>query len=171
MSAVTHHEVTITGGIEEVTITSGTTIVATHRRHWGREHTTYDPLHYLALLERKPGAIDFARPLRSSWELPDCFATLRRRLEADLGHPGTSEFIKVLRLLEHSSVPALSRAVERALDIGATTSDAIALILFHHAERPVSLFSLDGHPHLKPFVIDPPDLAAYRTLTSQGAPS
>ncbi len=133
------------------------------------------PLHYLALLERKPGAIDFARPLES-WKLPDCFAILRRRLEADLGHRGTREYIKVLRLLENSTVPSLSRAVEEALAIGATGSDAIALILFHHAERPVGLFSLDGHPHLKSVVIDPPDLSAYATLTnealtSQGAAS
>jgi hypothetical protein len=126
-------------------------------------------------LERKPGAIDFARPLES-WKLPDCFATLRRRLEADLGHRGTREYIKVLRLLESATVPFLSRAVEEALAIGATGSDAIALILFHNAERPVGLFSLDGHPHLKSYRIDPPDLSAYATLTnealtSQGASS
>ena len=68
-------------------------------------------------------------------------------------------------------VPSLSRAVEAALAIGATGSDVIALILFHHAERPVGLVSLDGHPHLKSVVIDPPDLSAYRTLTSQGTAS
>ena len=33
-----------------------------HRRCWGREQVTYDPVHYLALLERKPGALDFAAP-------------------------------------------------------------------------------------------------------------
>jgi hypothetical protein len=77
----------------------------------------------------------------------------------------------VLRLLENSTVPSLSRAVEEALAIGATGSDAIALILFHHAERPVGLFSLDGHPHLKSYRIDPPDLAVYQTLTGQGAAS
>jgi hypothetical protein len=169
-TAYAHHELSVVGGIEEVTITSGTTVVARHPRCWEREQTTYDPLHYLALLERKPGAIDFARPLES-WKLPDCFAILRRRLEADLGHRGTREFIKVLRLLEQSTVPALARAIEAALTIGATGSDAIALILFHHAERPVGLFSLDGHPHLKSVVIDPPDLSAYRTLTGQGAAS
>ena len=167
-TAYAHHEVTVIGGIEDIAITSGTAVVARHRRHWGKEHTSFDPLHYLALLERKPGAIDFARPLES-WELPGCFATLRRRLEADLGHPGTREFIKVLRLLESSTLPALTKAVEAALDIGATGSDAIALILFHHAEQPVGLFSLDSHPHLKSFVMDPPDLFAYRTLTQQGA--
>jgi hypothetical protein len=31
------------------------------------------------------------------------------------------------------------------------------------------LFSLDGHPHLKLFAIDPPDLHAYRVLTQIGA--
>jgi transposase len=167
-TAYAHHEVSVTGGIEEVSITSGTDVIARHRRHWGKERTFFDPVHYLALLERKPGAIDFARPLEN-WELPECFATLRRRLEADLGDKGIREFIKVLRLLENTTIPALARAIQSALAIGATGSDAIALILFHHAERPVGLFSLDGHPHLKSFVIEPPDLSAYRTLTPQGA--
>ncbi len=75
----------------------------------------------------------------------------------------------MLRLLENSTIPQLAKAIESALSIGATGSDAIALILFHHAEQPVGLFSLDGHPHLKSFVIDPPDLSAYRTLTNTGA--
>ena len=84
---------------------------------------------------------------------------------------GTREFIKVLRLLENSTMSALTKAVESALAIGATGSDAVALILVHHAEQPVGLFSLDGHPHLKSFVIDPPDLSEYRTLTETGAAS
>lgn len=169
-TAYAHHEVTVVGGIEEVAITSGTNVVARHLRHWGKERTSFDPVHYLALLERKPGAIDFARPLEG-WELPECFATLRRRLEADLGDKGTREFIKVLRLLEDATVAQLTKAIETALSIGATGSDAVALILFHHAEQPVGLFSLDGHPHLKSVVIDPPDLSAYRTLTQIGAAS
>src|SRR5271169_3090505 len=167
-SAYAHHEVTVIGGIEEVAICSGTDVIARHRRHWGKERTTFDPLHYLALLQRKPGAIDFARPLEN-WELPGCFATLRRRLEADLGHKGTREFIKVLRLLENATLLALTKAVESAITIGATGSDAIALILMHHAEQPVELFSLDGHPHLKAVDIEPPDLTAYRALTGLSA--
>src|SRR5271163_4348117 len=167
-TAYAHHEVTVLGGIEDVAITSGTDVVARHTRHWGKEHTTFDPIHYLALLERKPGAIDFARPLEN-WGLPECFATLRRRLEADLGDRGTREFIKVLRLLEGATLPELTRAVTQAINIGATGSDAIALILMHHAEEPVGLFSLDGHPHLKSVAIDPPDLTAYRSLTATGS--
>jgi len=119
-------------------------------------------------LERKPGALDFAKPLEDL-NLPDCLKTLRRRLEADLGHSGTREFIKVLRLLERATLAELADAVTQALAIGATGSDVITCILLHHKEAPVALFSLDGRPHLKQVAVDPPDLGAYDTLTQKGA--
>jgi hypothetical protein len=90
-TAWAHHDVTVVGGIDEVAIVVGPTVVARHRRCWAKERTTYDPRHYLALLERKPGAFDVAKPLER-WELPACFALLRRRLESDLGSAGTREF-------------------------------------------------------------------------------
>ena len=167
-TAYAHHDVTAIGGIDDVSIAVGPTVVARHARVWSKEHTTYDPRHYLALLERKPGALDVAKPLED-WDLPDCFAILRRRLESDLGSSGTREFIKVLRLLEHTTLRELTAAVEVALSIGATSQDAVRLIVLHRAERAVGLFSLDGHPHLKLFAIDPPDLGAYDALTQIGA--
>jgi hypothetical protein len=60
-------------------------------------------------------------------------------------------------------------AVEAAIAIGATSADAISLIVFHRQERPVGLFSLDGHPHLKSVAVDPPNLSAYTGLTQKGA--
>jgi transposase len=167
-TAFAHHQLTVVGGMEGVRIVEAAHLVATHPRSWEKEQTTFDPRHYLALLERKPGALDVARPLQG-WELPGCFALLRRRLEADLDHLGTREFIKVLRLLERASVSELAGAVQAALAIGATSSDAIALILHHRQERPVSLFSLDGHPHLRPYVIEAPDLSAYASLRGASA--
>jgi transposase len=167
-TAFAHHELTVTGGIEQIEISSSTELVASHPRDWGAEQTTYDPRHYLALLERKPGAFDFARPLEQ-WDLPVGFRLLRRRLEADLGSAGTREFIKVLRLMEHANLGELTGAVDAALAIGATSADAVALILYHRSERPVGLFSLDGHPHLKSVRVDPPDLTRYAALTAQGA--
>ena len=75
----------------------------------------------------------------------------------------------MLRLLEHTTLRELTAAVEVALSIGATSQDAVRLIVLHRAERAVGLFSLDGHPHLKLFAIDPPDLGAYDALTQIGA--
>ena len=142
--------------------------MATHPRCWSKEQVSFDPRHYLALLERKPGALDVARPLEG-WDLPECFSVLRRRLEADLGSTGTREYIKVLRLMEAATLNELTGAVEQALSIGATGSDAIGLILTHAKETPVGLFSLDGLPHLKAVAVEPPDLGAYRALTEIGA--
>ena len=62
-TAFAHHGLTILGGIDEISITAADELVATHPRHWGREHVSFDPVHYLALLERKPGAFDAAKPL------------------------------------------------------------------------------------------------------------
>ena len=45
----------------------------------------FDPLHYLALIEQKINALDQAAPL-AGWQLPEEFATLRRLLEARMGH-------------------------------------------------------------------------------------
>ena len=133
-------------------------MIARHPRHWGKEHTTFDPSTTWPFSNASP--VPSTSPGRSSTgTCPSASPHLRRRLEADLGHEGTREFIKVLRLLERATLPELTKAVESALTIGATGSDAIALILFHHAEQPVGLFSLDGHPHLKSFAIDPPDLS------------
>jgi transposase len=164
-----HQPVTVVGGVDEVRLVVGGRLVARHRRCWGKEQTHFDPVHYLALLERKPGALDFARPLEG-WQLPDCFGVLRRRLEAELESHGTREFIKVLRLLEGAAVPQLAAAIEYALGVGAASADAVRLILEHRREQPVGLFRLDGHMHLKAVRVAAPDLAAYRALVEEGRP-
>jgi transposase len=168
-TAYAHQAATVVGGIDEVRLVVGARVVARHRRCWDKEQTRFDPVHYLALLERKPGALDFARPLEG-WDLPDCFGVLRRRLEAELASQGTREFIKVLRLLEGAPVPQLAEAVEYALGVGATSADAVRLILEHRREQPVGLFRLDGHLHLKAVRVQEPDLSAYRALVEEGRP-
>jgi transposase len=164
-----HRRVTAVGTVDEVRIVVGDRTVATHRRSWGREGVFYEPVHYLALLERKPGALDFAAPLEG-WELPVCFGVLRRRLEAELAGPGTRQFIKVLRLLEWAGLKELTRAVAQALELGVADADAVRLILEHRRERPVGLFCLDGRPHLKLVDVPGPDLGGYATLMAGVTP-
>jgi transposase len=164
-TAYAHHRVTVVGTVDAVRVVFGDRVVASHRRRWDREQVTYDPVHYLALLERKPGALDFAAPLEG-WELPVGFGILRRRLEAEFGGPGTRQFIKVLRLLEGATPNELTRAVERARELGVADADAVRLILEHWREEPVGLFCLDGRPHLKLVAVPAPELAAYSSLTA-----
>ena len=160
-----HHRATVVATVDDVRIVVGDRVAATHRRCWGREQVFYEPVHYLALLERKPGALDFAAPL-AGWELPVCFGVLRRRLEAEFGGPGTRQFIKVLRLLERAGLDELTRAVERALELGVADADAVRLVLEHRREQPAGLFCLDGRPHLKLVAVPAPDLSAYASLAA-----
>jgi transposase len=160
-----HHPVTAIGTVEEVRLVVNDHLVASHRRCWKKHETFFSPIHYLALLERKPGGFDFSRPLQE-WQLPSCFDLLRRRLESDLeGSRGIREYIKALRLLETASLSQLTGAVEQALAIGATSVDAIKLILECRRQVPIALFSLDGHPHLKTARVPNIDLTSYRGLT------
>src|SRR5262249_24653251 len=101
-------------------------------------------------------------------ELPDGFAVRRRRLEGERAGRGTREFSKVHRLLEHAAVGLRAAAVEPARVLGATSAAAVRLILAQRRERPVGLFSLDGHLHLKAVQVQPPDLTAYRCLVEGG---
>ena len=167
-TAFAHHDVTALGGIEQVRLLVGTDVVATHPRCWSKEQVCFDPRHYLALLERKPGALDVARPLEG-WDLPECFSVLRRRLEADLGSPGTREYIKVLRLMESATLKELTGAVEQALSIGATGSDAIGLILTHSKETPGRAVQPRRAPAPKGRRRRGPRPRAYRALTEIGA--
>jgi transposase len=164
-----HRRLTAVGTIDAVRIVVGDHVVATHRRCWDREQVTYNPVHYLALLERKPGALDFAAPFEG-WELPVCFGVLRRRLEAEFGGAGTRHSIKVLRLLERASPAELTRAVERGLELGTADADAVRLLLEQRRERPAGLFCLDGRPYLQLVGVPAPDLSAYAGLLAGMAP-
>lgn len=166
-TAYAHHQVTAVGNIQEVRLIVNDRVVARHPRDWARENVHYDPLHYLALLERKPGSLDFARPLED-WQLPECFGVLRRRLEGEQQSHGRREFIRVLRLLETLELAELARAIERALAIGATTVDAIRILAQQGREQPSQWFSLDGRPHLQGHEIPPPHLDRYVSLLPGG---
>ena len=98
-TAYGHRDVVVKGYVDVVVIVCGSEEIARHRRSYGREELIFDPLHYLALLERKTGALDQAAPL-TGWALPDEFLRLRRLVETRLGTAGTREYVQVLRLLE-----------------------------------------------------------------------
>ncbi len=71
-AAHAHKKVMVKGYVDRVEIALGAEIVARHGRSYVRGDVVYDPLHYLSLLEKKPGALDQAAPLRG-WKLDPAF--------------------------------------------------------------------------------------------------
>lgn len=164
-----HHDILVKGYVDRVVLCHHETVVARHTRSWEKEGVFFDYRHYLPLLERKPGALDHARPL-AGLDLPECFEVLRRRLvagEEKQGY-GTRKYIKVLRLLEDHSMARLKQAVEKGLFDGAYGPEAIAWFLAPRPPWPPSTFILDGREHLSRVSVAGPDIAAYDSLLSQG---
>ena len=157
-----HHSVVAKGYPDKVLICRQDAVIAEHERLWGKEEIAFNPVHYLELLERKPGALDYARPLEE-WELPQCFHQLRGRLEED-GAQGTREYIRVLRLLKKHSLPRVTRAIEKALTLRRCTRDVVAQFLYPDELTVVPTFTLDGREHLQGIRVDMPDLHGYATL-------
>ena len=167
--AYAHHEILIKGYVNRVVLCHGPRVVAEHKRSWGKEGVFFNYRHYLALLERKPGSLDYARPL-SGFDFPECFNLLRRRLIAEQSKEGTGlrEFIKVLRLLEDYSMARVKRAVEKGLSMRVHCRDAIAQFLVHRSPWRHTTFLLDGREHLCRVTVSTPDVSAYRSLLSDG---
>jgi hypothetical protein len=124
-------------------------------------------VHYLALLERKPGALDYGRPFEE-WQLPDCFRVLRARLEHERGDEGTWEYIRVLQLLGRHSLAELARAIERGLRCNALIRDAIAQFLIPQEDWRQTTFRLEGREHLRQVRVAKADVAAYEELVRGG---
>jgi transposase len=167
--AYAHRQLLVVATVEDVRLVYEDRLVAMHRRCWDRERTFFEPIHYLALLERKPGGIDYARPLEN-WPLPACFGLLRRRLEAADPQRGTRSYIRVLRLLEKFSLKQLTDAVEYALDIDVIDADSVRTIVEHRADQPAELFRLDGRPHLAQVRVETTAVSSYQALLGEVTP-
>jgi transposase len=146
-TAYGHREVVVRGYVHEVVISCGAEIIARHVRSYEREDFVFDPLHYLALLERKIGALDQAAPL-ADWELPEVFATLRRLLEARMGKQGKREFVQVLRLMEVFRVDDVAAGVRDAIDRGVIGFDAVKHLVLCRIERRPPRLDLAVYPYL-----------------------
>jgi hypothetical protein len=142
-TAFAYQSLTALGAIDRVRFHRRGTVVAEHARCWGKGQVTFEPLHYLARLERKPGGLDYARPL-AGWSLPDAFVALLRRLEQANPKGGTRQHIRVLRLWETYDLAEVTAALERALALAVSDADAARLLVERARERPAAVFDLTG---------------------------
>ena len=140
-------DVLVKGFVDEVVILCAGEEIARHPRTYGTGTFVFDPLHYLALLEIKPNALDQAAPLKG-WDLPEAFQHLRHLLEARMGNRGRREFIQVLRLLEAIPMAVVAAAVTEAIRLGAIGFDAVKQIALARVERRPARLDLTAYPHL-----------------------
>jgi len=138
-------------------------VIAEHVRSYDKDDITFDPIHYLRLIERKIMAFDQAAPLQD-WDLPDAFVTLQRLLEARQGKVGKREYVQVLRLLERFEMAVLHGAVRDALQMGAISFDAIKHLVLCRIERRPPRLDLDVYPFLPNTTVATTSARSYMSL-------
>jgi transposase len=161
----THKKFTVLGSIDTVRFCVDGEVVAEHRRDWGKNGRHYNPIHYLAIAERRPNGLDFGAPF-ASWDLPPIFDVLRRRLESSGGSQGKREYIRILRLLEKFSLEELTRGLSRALSSNTTAYDGVRqyVELELESSHTLEFFCLDGRPQLQQVKLPEPSMNVYTTL-------
>jgi hypothetical protein len=140
-------EVVVKGFVDEVVILAGADEISRHQRSYEKAALVFDPLHYLALIEQKPGALDQAAPLQH-WDLPEPFAHLRRLMEARMGRKGKREYIQVLRLMELFAQPMVAAAITDAIKLGAIGFDAVKQLTLARVERRAPRLDMASYPYL-----------------------
>jgi transposase len=156
-------EVMVKGFVDEVVIQCAGKIIARHPRSYAEGAFIADPLHYLALIEIKPNALDQAAALQN-WDLPEVFQHMRHLLEARMGNKGKREFIQVLRLLEAMPKDVVTYAVTEAIHLGAIGFDAVKLIALARTERRPVRLDLAAYPHLPRLTVQTTRAADYAAL-------
>lgn len=114
-------------------------VVCEHRRviersHDGPGRTIYDWRHYLAVVQRKPGALRNGAPFL---ELPEEFRRLQQHLLRMPG--GDREMVEILALVLQHDEDAVLTAVSMALEVGVATKTHILNLLHRLVDgKPVS---------------------------------
>jgi hypothetical protein len=140
---------------ERIVVVAEGQMICEHCRIIDRSHdrpgqTVYDWRHYLAVVQRKPGALRNGAPFA---ELPDAFRMLQQHLLRRPG--GDREMADILALVLQHEEQAVLSAVELALEAGVPTKTHV-LNLLHRL--------IDGKP------VVPPTVAAPQALTLTNEP-
>jgi transposase len=122
-----HEPLWLRAYVERIEISNGQQVVAVHERCYQREQDILNPLHYLTLLEQRPGAWEQAKPIQA-WQkrwpaVYDLYLhTLRQHLTVNQAR---REFIRILRLHDETSESVIAQALEEALQGHCYSADSV----------------------------------------------
>jgi hypothetical protein len=121
---------------ERVEFWQGGAVVGEHPRAFGRGKAIYDPLHYIPVLARKPGALRNGAPFKD-WALPPAM----RRVQQKLGRApnGDRQMVDILGAVLIDGIDAVEAACAEALAENVHSADVILNILARRREPPPPL--------------------------------
>jgi len=120
-------------------------VIASHPRCYDRKQDILDPLHYLPLLEQRPGAFDHAKPVRrwrKTW--PSVYERLLTHLRDKWPDgKGVREFVNILKLHKDHPDDVIAAAVTQALEYGCGHFDGVRICLRQLTEPEAAIPPID----------------------------
>jgi transposase len=143
-------------------------LLATHPRSYGREQEIFDPLHYLSLLEIRPGAFEYAKPLKQwkrDWS-PTYYQLLAELKAKQAESSAVREFVRILALHKLHPVQLVEQAVAQALHYGCIHFEGVRQCLHQITtpSLPAHIMDLSERPNLAEVARHLPDTRCYEQL-------
>jgi transposase len=135
---------------DRLQITDGLVVVAEHPRTYKKDEYVLEPEHYLDLLEKRPHAIPYARPLvQHAW--PDGYWKFYQQMTKEVGPgPAGRDFIRILRSHVKYGAELVGNAVKESMLLGSASADFV-IALVDRARRVTLLpeeTDIDTYPQL-----------------------
>jgi transposase len=162
-----YQQVVVKVFVDKIRVFFGQDLIAEHPRLTGRNQESLHFDHYLDLLERKPGAVPYARILKPH-ALPPLWQQYWQVLRENQTRP-ERDFIRTLQLLREMPAPCVEEAVQQAL---ATSTCGYEVIRNLAAQRwraeslrqPLTEAAVSHLPHAP---VAPPDVRHYNQLLEE----
>jgi len=163
--------VTIRSYSNRIEIGTGVEKIAEHRRSYGRDQYILNPAHYLDLLERRPHAIPYARPLVQH-EWPEGYWDFYQKMVASVGPSEAGrDFVRILRCHVKHGGGLVSKVLARVAEADTFNADMVIAAIDRERFRPVPSEPVDlsAHPELAACkVVMFPEPSAYTALKTGG---
>jgi len=114
--------------VDKVELFCKNELIASHARCFAKDQYILDPMHYIKLLERKPGSLDNGRPFKGQ-PFGDDFILMRRELEYRYDSEGTKRYINILLLFTNYSQKEVKHAVSVCVKCRAFSDEAVESFL------------------------------------------
>lgn len=155
--------------VDRVCLYHGQTLIAEHPRLTGRNQESLQFEHYLEVLERKPGAMSYARALKAN-ALPPLWQQYLQAVRESQARP-ERDFIRTLRLMEELPTACVEEAVQQAL---ATRTYGYEVIRNLAAQRWSTTrlappLEESAVAHLPAATVTPPDVQRFNQLLQEVA--
>lgn len=142
-----YHQVLLKAFVDRIDIFFKDERIATHPRSYEKHAFVLNPLHYIPLLEKKPGGLFNARPFKGEPWGKD-FERMRTELEYRYGYEGTKKYIKVLLLFSEFDESSVKDAVRVCVRRRAFNEDAVRTVLTHEPRECPAPLDLAARPDL-----------------------